>query len=88
MRMSWPSKKLWAVLCDALPPYSRQRCADAQNWPWPMHVQATPSSKAVSHTDKPVRLCLGTPPRGVTKVGEKILNRFPTPRRLERPMVA
>ena len=49
LRLDWPSKKLWAVLCDLVPPYGRRRCAEAQNWTWPRHVQAKPSSKAVGH---------------------------------------
>ena len=55
LRMDWPSKKLWAVLCDVVPPYGRRRCAEAmaQNWTWPRHVQANPSSKAVSHNSNP-----------------------------------
>ena len=49
LHIDWPSKKLWAVLCDRVPPYGRQRCAEAQNWTWPRHVQANPSSKAIGH---------------------------------------
>lgn len=52
LRMEWPSKKLWAVLCDLIPPYRRRRCAEAQNWTWPWHVQANPSSKAMGHNGK------------------------------------
>ena len=51
LEMHWPSKKLWAVLCDVVPSYGRSRCAEAQNWTWPQHVQAHPSSKATSHNE-------------------------------------
>ena len=48
LRMDWPSEKLWAVLCNLVPPHGRRRCAEAQNWTWPQHVQANPLHKAVS----------------------------------------
>ena len=53
LRMDWPSKKLWAVLCDLVPLEGRRRCAEAQNWTWPRHVQPNPSSKAVSQDGHP-----------------------------------